>query len=180
MSSWKPLIDFMGRPMIQHIVDKTLQVCERIILVCGYRGEELEALFSPYKKVECIRNREYQYGMFSSIQTGTALVNAPWFFITLGDMPAIPAALFTRLAEEIGRDGQTDIIRPVYRGQPGHPVLLRRSVAATILEQSRKADMRRVFAAHSQKHQRKVLNLDVDTPGCVYDIDTDSDLTANP
>jgi molybdenum cofactor cytidylyltransferase len=180
MSSWKPLIDFMGRPMIQHIVDKTLQVCERIILVCGYRGEELEALFSPNKKVECIRNREYQYGMFSSIQTGAALVNAPWFFITLGDMPAIPAALFTRLAEEIGRDGQTDIIRPVYEGQPGHPVLLRRSVATTIREQSRKADMRRVFAAHSQKHQRKVLNLDVDTPGCVYDIDTDSDLTANP
>ncbi|MGC9311985.1 MAG: nucleotidyltransferase family protein [Sediminispirochaetaceae bacterium] len=180
MCSWKPLIDFMGRPMIQHIVDKTLRVCERIVLVCGYRGEELEALFSTYKKVECIRNKEYQRGMFSSIQTGTALVNTPWFFITLGDMPAIPAALFTRLAEEIGRDGQADIIRPVYRGQPGHPVLLRRSVAAAIREQSYEADMRRVFAAHSQKHQRKVLNLDVDTPGCVYDIDTDSDLTADP
>lgn len=180
MSSWKPLIDFRGRPMIQHVVDKTLRVCERVILVSGYRGEELEALFTAYKKVECIRNENYQRGMFSSIQTGTALVKTPWFFIALGDMPAVPAALFTRLEAEIDRDGGTDIIRPVYRGQPGHPVLLRRSVTSTIREQSYEADMRSVFSIHSQKYQRRIVNLNVDTAGCVYDIDTDSDINADP
>ena len=166
--------------MIQHVVDKSLRVCERVILVSGYRGEELEELFSTYKKVECIRNEEYKRGMFSSIQTGAALVKTPWFFITLGDMPAIPVTIFTRLAEEADRDKRTDIIRPVYRANPGHPVLLRRSVAATIREQSYEADMRTVFSVHSQKFQRRILNLDVDAAGCVYDIDTDSDLNADP
>ncbi len=165
--------------MIQHIVEKTLRVCCRVILVSGFRGEELDTLFSTYKKVECIRNSEYQRGMFSSIRTGAGLIETPWFFITLGDMPVIPAALFTRLAEEIDRDGQTDIIRPVYRGQPGHPVLLRRSVTSTIGELSHEADMRTVFSVHMQKHQRRIINLNVDTPGCVYDIDTDSDLNVD-
>lgn len=176
MGSWKPMTDYFGQPMILHIVEKTLKVCRRIILVTGHRGNELETFFAPYEKVSCVRNPDYRQGMFRSIQTGAQLVTTDWFFITLGDMPAIPGRLFTKLANEIDEHPSVDIIRPVYRNQPGHPVLLKRSVAAAISRLEPAADMQMVFKVHRENTGRGVYELSVDTPGSIYDVDTNDDL----
>ena len=165
--------------MIRNVVERTRRACSRIILICGYRGKELERLFSPYSRVVCVRNTAYRRGMFSSIQTGAALVETEWFFIALGDMPAVPPELFRRLAAHIDLHPEADVIRPVFRNTPGHPVLLRRSVAGTIGEMDYKASMQDTFAAHEKKTGQGVFNLSVDDiPECIYDIDTDDDLSA--
>jgi len=183
MGSWKLMIEFSGRPLILQSVENALDACRRVILVTGHRGEELEDLFSDNSRVTCIRNHEYHRGMFSSIQTGTSIAETDWFFITLGDMPYIPVQLFEQLADRTaGTSGSAEkaIIRPVYRGRPGHPVLLKRETSETIRGIDPAGSMRMVFETHSLNTGRGVLNVPVDTRGCVYDIDTLDDLPGPP
>lgn len=178
MGDWKPLVPYHGRPLIIGIVETALRTSEKVILVTGYRSEELEQLFSKERRIITIRNEKYERGMFSSIQTGVPRVETEWFFIALGDMPLIPAELFEKLATQAAGSPGFDILRPVYREKPGHPVLLRRTVVETILDLPHTADMQRVFSEHHNRTGRKVMKLSVDYPGCIYDVDTKKDLEA--
>lgn len=176
MGDWKPLVPYHSRPLIMGIVQTALRVSKRAILVTGYRAEELEQLFSKDRRIRTIRNEKYEQGMFSSIQTGVALVETEWFFIALGDMPMIPTELFEMLAAGAAESPEYDILRPLYREKPGHPVLLRRPVVETILRLPHTANMQKVFTAHLERTGQKVMNLPVEYPGCIYDVDTKEDL----
>lgn len=176
MGEWKPMLAYKGKPLIMTAVENALQACRRVILVTGHRGKELEELFSQDTRIVTIRNSGYRRGMFSSIQVGTRLVDSDKFFVMLGDMPAIPVELFGTLAEQADRYPEKAIVRPVYMGKPGHPVLLERKVRGTIQGLPHDANMQRVFQVHEETHGRGVYNVAVDTPGCVYDIDTYDDL----
>lgn len=179
MSSWKPMVEFKGKPLIRTVVERARCVCNRIIVVCGYRGDEIEEYFARDTDVTCVRNTVYRRGMFSSIQTGAVLVETDWFFIMMGDMPVVPAELFHRLAQQIKLHPEADIIRPLCRNTPGHPVLLKRSVAETIGELDHNADMQAVFTEHEKKTGQMVFALHVDDiPECIRDFDTDEDLIA--
>lgn len=191
MGRWKPLISYPaagGKPLVEVSVERALETCSRVVLVTGYRGDELERLFDDYPCVDCVRNEEFRRGMFSSIQTGARLIEAPFFFIAHADMPELPAELYRFLLEKIGKSGERtgtgaglegeietvngapDIVRPLYRGLPGHPVLCRHRVAATILAEAPDSNMQRVMRRHNK------LELEVQWPGCAYDIDSREDL----
>ena len=166
--------------MVEHSVSRALETCSRVLLVTGYRGKELEELFAGRDRVECVRNDEFRCGMFSSIQTGAAYVEAPLFFIALADMPELPTELYRILLEEMGignpaqlgcLEGKApEMVRPLYRGEPGHPVLCRRHVADTILAEPPASNMQNVMRRH------RLLEIDSPRPGCVYDIDGPEDL----
>jgi molybdenum cofactor cytidylyltransferase len=162
MESWKPLLPYGDGTLIEQAVANALAVCHRVILVTGYRGEELERLFEGERRVTCIRNREYRRGMFSSLQHGVAEVRAPRFFVAMGDMPDIPPSLYGHLLEE----PPADVVRPRYRGIPGHPVLFAAGAARLIRSLPPEADMGRVLSSY------EVREINVDEPGCVQDIDT--------
>jgi len=173
------MVEFRGKPIIRTVVERVRRVCSRIIVVCGYRGDELEEHFARDSDVVCVRNTAYRQGMFSSIRTGAVQVETDWFFIMMGDMPLVPPELFHRLALQIDLHPEANIIRPLCRNIPGHPVLLKRSVAETIGELDHSADMQAVFAAHEKKTGQIVFALNVDDiPECIRDIDTDEDLIA--
>ena len=162
MESWKPLLPYGDGTLIGQAVANALAVCRRVILVTGYRGKELEQLFEGERRVTCVRNREYRRGMFSSIQQGAAEVRAPRFFVAMGDMPEIPPSLYRRLLEE----PPADVVRPRYRGIPGHPVLFAAGAARLIRSLPPEADMGRVLSSY------EVREINVKEPGCVRDIDT--------
>lgn len=182
MGRWKPLLPYPpagGKALVEVSVDRALETCDRVILVTGYRGEELERLFEGRRKVVCLRNGEYRRGMFSSIRTGAAEVEAPYFFVALADMPELPAKLYRLLLSEIGgpaaltraaREDGPEMVRPVYGGKPGHPVLCRRAVADTILSEPPESNMQNVMRGH------RVLEIEVQWPECLYDIDRPGDL----
>ncbi len=63
------------------------------------------------------------------------------------------------------------VVRPVHRGRHGHPVLFARSV----FDELRHADPSRGARAVVAAHASTVMNVEVDDPGIVEDIDTPED-----
>ncbi|MFO7730844.1 MAG: nucleotidyltransferase family protein [Spirochaetia bacterium] len=180
MGTWKPLLEYRNRPLILASVDNALSACERVILVSGHRAEELEKLcereYNASQRLECIRNPQYERGMFSSIQAAAAHIRSSWFFVSLGDMPEIPKKLYFKLAEMAAQSDEYDIIRPVFQERPAHPVLLRHSVIKSIRSLPADANMQKVFRYHSSHSGQKVMEVPVDEPGSLFDIDTPADL----
>lgn len=179
MGTWKPLLEYRKRPLIFASVDNALAACERVILVSGHRAEELEKMcaeeYAGSQRVECIRNPQYERGMFSSIQTGAAQIRSQWFFVSLGDMPEIPKELYFKLVELADQSDEYDIIRPLFQERPAHPVLLRRSVITSIRSLPADANMQQVFKHHSSHSGQKVMEVPVDEPGSLFDIDSPAD-----
>jgi len=162
MGEWKPLLPYRGRTLVEHAVANALSVCSHVILVTGYRGEELEALFAGTERVRCTRNPAFRTGMFSSIRHGVGYIEAPRFFIAMGDMPEIPPRLYRRLLAA----PPAEVVRPRYRGIPAHPVLFTLKAAAVIRSLPPDAHMGRVLQTS------EVREIETEEPGSVKDIDT--------
>ena len=184
MDGWKPLTPYGGRPLIFSSIENALAACSRLILVTGFRAAELEEMivrkYGDTARIELVRNEEYERGMFSSIQTGAAHTGSNWFFVALGDMPAIPPPLYFRLAESthspVVLNTPYDIIRPFYHGKPAHPVLLHRRVVQTLNKMPAAATMQQMFSRHSTETGGKVMEIETEEAGSRTDIDTSEDL----
>ncbi len=167
MGKWKLILPYKKSTIIENSIENAAEVCTRIILVTGYRGDELTDLVEQIPQVITIRNKNYQNGMFSSIQTGVKLVESEWFFITMGDMPDIDKDIFNSLLEPLNKNpGGFDIIRPTYQGKRGHPVLLNRNTILTIISEPHSSEMKNVFLHH------RVMDIEMNVSSTFRDIDT--------
>ena len=119
MGAWKPTLPFGDSTIIGTVVAAALRVCARVILVTGYRGNELCALFGADPRVTTVENPDWELGIFSSIQRGATQVRTERFFVALGDMPWIPPRAFAALRDAPAADA----LFPTFNGQRGHPVL---------------------------------------------------------
>ncbi len=94
-----------GSTIVECSVQNALESCSRVILVSGYRGDELARLFAGRERVLVVHNADYELGMFSSVQCGVTRVNTERFFLALGDMPLVAAAVYKILLEYGSFDG---------------------------------------------------------------------------
>lgn len=120
----------------------------------------------PYLRV--IHNPAWQEGMGSSLALGLEHIrpHLDGLFIALGDMPAVPTAIYALLAEAFRRRPD-QIFRPVYQGRPGHPVLFPMALLAGVRPKGDEG-LRQVLLAH----QDRVRLIEVEEPGVVLDLDT--------
>ena len=162
---WKMTLPFGKSTVVRQSVENALQGCGRVILVTGYRAEELEALFSGNERVMTVRNPGWERGMFSSIKIGAGAVETRRFFIALGDMPLVSPSVYETLLEY----GHADIVIPKFNGKKGHPVLLSSRVLQSISEQPDSSTLRDILALFP------TLAVPVKDHGILEDIDTDSD-----
>ncbi len=169
MGTWKLILPYKEETLVEKSVKNALSCCSRVILVTGYRGNELEKLFKNNKNVVPVANTEYNRGMFSSIQTGIPLIQTGYFFITMGDMPEISTDLYDLLLHTMKDNPGIEIVRPLYNNKRGHPVLLKNSVIPTILSEPADSKMKNVFTHH------RVLDLPLNLPETFKDIDTEAD-----
>jgi molybdenum cofactor cytidylyltransferase len=119
MGAWKPVLPFGDSTIVQTVVAAALGACARVILVTGFRGAELAALFRSEPRILIVDNPDWLLGMFSSVQRGLAHVATPRFFVSLGDMPWIGPEVYQAL---LGAD-PSPVVAPVFGGFRGHPVL---------------------------------------------------------
>ena len=169
MGRWKLTLPYGKTTIIEYAVKNALRVCSRVILVTGFRGRELKELFKEEQRVITIENHDFDQGMFSSIQTGVPLIETDLFFITMGDMPQIEPWIYEKLILSARSNTGKEILRPLFNGKRGHPVLLKKDVIPTILSEPRESEMKQVFTRH------RVLDLNLDIPETFRDIDTEED-----
>lgn len=167
MDKWKLILPYKKTTIIENSIENALLASTRVIVVTGYRSDTLVKLVQKPPHVLTTLNKNYKKGMFTSIQTGVRLIESEWFFITMGDMPDIKEDIFRRLIEVKDDNPKNyDIIRPMYQGKRGHPVLLHKKTIKTILNEPVSSEMKNVFT-----HFR-VLDIEMNLPDTFRDIDT--------
>lgn len=114
-------------------------------------------------------------GMGDSMACGVhATPEAAGWLILPGDMPLVQPTTLRAVAQQLLASSRYAAIQPVWNGQPGHPVAFARSCAASLLQLTGDQGARAVL--QTLRSEGKLLQLPVDDPGIVHDIDTLDDL----
>ncbi len=116
----KLLADLGGRPLLEYAIGAqcSVQEVERVVVVLGAHAEELRERVD-FRRAEAVVCDHWRDGQGASLRCGLErLVVASKVIVTLGDEPLITPELILRFVFE--RPGA----RAVYRGRPGHPVVL--------------------------------------------------------
>lgn len=175
MGQPKALLPLLGKPLLVHSLD-TLRASpvDEIVLVVGAEANRIRGAVT-LEKIRVIVNSEYASGMSSSIRAGCRAVSpsAGAFLIVLADQPLVAVATVDALVSRY-RVARPRILVPTYRGVRGNPVLLDRSLSQEIEAVRGDIGCRGVVAAHAAE----VLEVPVDDPGILLDVDTPEDLEA--
>ncbi len=161
MGFWKMMASIQGKPLIRRTCDTALNVCDRIILVSGFRHTELENFFLGREEIQVVRNRDFEQGMFSSVQTGATHVESDPFFLIPGDFPLVSSETYLKLLR--GYHGR--VVIPVYQGKTGHPVLLPLALKDQICSGSTSVTLRDIL------NQVPWDSIEVDDPWILRDAD---------
>jgi molybdenum cofactor cytidylyltransferase len=161
---YKMALPLGDRTVIQRSVEGMYGAVDRIWVVVGWQAEQVRALLAPYSKVECVPNEAFRQGMFSSIKTGLAHVNARRAFLLPGDCALVRPDTYIQLLSV-----QADIVIPTHGGRKGHPVLLNHKVISEILALPDDAILRDYIQA------KGFATLEVGDSSIVLDLDTPQD-----
>lgn len=165
MGDFKPLLKLGEYSFAERMVRTFLSVgVEEIVLVTGFRADELEAHLSQYG-IKFVRNENYaDTQMFDSVRLG--------FEALSGDVEAafftpvdVPLFLAQTLRKELLCDAS--VVVPVHEGHSGHPVLFRREVIPLILSHNGERGLRGVMDKCAA-----VCRLEVQDKGTIHDADT--------
>jgi Uncharacterized MobA-related protein len=172
--AYKMTLNFNGKTIIENVVDDMTDFCSRIIVVGGYRYQDLEPVLKKYKNLRLVYNEKYMEGMFSSIKKGLSLVRGESFFLTPGDYPLIGREVYKTLSRVEG-----EIVIPTFNERKGHPVLIKSYLIKDILSGtfvSLRDYIRLKSPILVPVNQRGIL-IDIDT---MEDLDTALDISDNP
>lgn len=180
MGSAKALLELHGKPLFRHAVDRAYaNGLEPILLVAGEHREAFRQSIGSMLPVEICYNPEYETGMASSMRVGIAAakgrVDAALVF--LADQPFVPDEVVQSLIETYldGYEAGVRIVRPVYAGVPGHPVLFDASLFEELEEITGDQGGKEVIGRHKQQLATVAFanaqwGLDIDTPEAYQDV----------
>jgi molybdenum cofactor cytidylyltransferase len=146
MGKFKPLLGYKGKSFIQNVALKLDSVCDKIIVVTGYKASEVGENVNQLNlnsKIEFIFNSEYEKGMFTSLQTGLAkATESDWIIYHFVDQPGLPKMFYEKFVEQI--DDKHNWIQPTIREQKGHPVLIHKNLFEYILCSSNDSNLSKI------------------------------------
>jgi molybdenum cofactor cytidylyltransferase len=167
----KALLPAGDRTFVRRILD-TLRTAGIVDVVAVVRPGHADTIAEiGAAGAVAVVNRCADSGQLSSLIVGLDAVDVPevdGVLVTLVDLPLIRPATIRVL---LGRAGTSSapILRAVYQGGHGHPVVFRRSVFAALRTADPEAGAKPVIRAHL------VEDVSVDDPAVVQDIDTPAD-----
>lgn len=163
MNDWKLMLPYKNKYILDVSIENALSFCTKVILIVGYRHEELIARYKTDKRIKIVINQDYKNGMFSSIQAGVQHVTGTHFFIAHGDMPCIQPQTYQTLWQQ--RNSGTTF--PGTSNKTGHPVLINSSLISPIISSPHTSSMKVILKQHEINYLAladKGIYLDVDTP----------------
>lgn len=168
------LPDAEGRPFVARIVGTLADAgVPTIVVVTGSRHDAIAAALAeaalPVRPV-LVRNPDPARGQLSSIWVGLDEAMAPDLgavLMTLVDVPLTRVETVRRIVDAWRSTG-APIVRPAVGERHGHPVLFDRAV----FEELRQAPLDQGAKAVLRAHADLILDVQVDDPGSVQDVDT--------
>ncbi len=145
-----------------------------VLVVIGAHAEAVRPAIGRLPSfARIVENRDYERGQLSSLVAALDVVDRPGVHAFLSMPVDIPLVSSTtvRAVIEAYRAQRHCIVRPVVGNRHGHPVLFDRSVFGDLRAADPSRGARAVIAAHLPD----VLDVPVDDPGAIHDIDTPED-----
>jgi molybdenum cofactor cytidylyltransferase len=148
MGKFKPLLNYKGKSFVHNIVLKLNSVCDKIIIVTGFKANEVEEnvnQLNTHSKIEFVRNKSFEKGMFTSLQAGLVKAKeSDWIIYHFVDQPGLPEVFYKKFVEQI--DDKHNWIQPKIREQKGHPILIHKGLIEHILSASGDSNLREISA----------------------------------
>lgn len=169
MGKWKALLPYENTTISRYIISQLKdQGLDPIMVVTGHRSEELEDHLSGFG-VRFIKNEKYRENqMFDSYRMGIQAIAIECGRILLMpvDKPAIRTETFVKVLASEGV-----IVRTVWEGEPGHPILLQKDAALQLCQYTGDRGMRGAM----KESGLPITNIPVKDRGAVWDLDTPED-----
>lgn len=161
-----------GKSLLRRVVEAALaSTVNEIVVVLGCGADELALELPHDPRIRKVFNPEYTAGQSTSLKAGIDVIGsgAEAAVFLLGDQPLISSEAITALIE-VFRSSRAAIVRPLYRGTPGNPVLFARSLFGELQQVTGDQGGRELLARH--KEHIVTVDLDLELP---LDVDTADD-----
>jgi molybdenum cofactor cytidylyltransferase len=167
----KQLLEWRGKTLLQHSLESLINsAANEIILVLGHEADRISETL-PTLPIKIVTNPDYKQGMASSLRRGLLAMDprSEAFLVLLADQPGIGPEITNTLIRTFQQaDPKPGIVRPVYRGLRGHPVLIGVQYLKEALQLQGDMGARQILMNHSED----ILEIDVDQDAVLKDIDT--------
>jgi putative nucleotidyltransferase with HDIG domain len=172
MGRFKPFLPLGDGTVLEQVINVFASACiEPIIVVTGKRGDEVAAAAEKAGGV-AVHNPGFEQGMFSSVLTGVKALSddIDGFFMLPADVPLVRRETVRGLAEVFGRE-RPAVLYPQFRGERGHPPVIRRDLLPDILHHDGVGGLRAVL----KRFEADSTDLDVADSGILHDLDLPED-----
>jgi molybdenum cofactor cytidylyltransferase len=167
----KQMLAWQGKTLLRHVLESLINSdADEIILVLGHEAEAIRKSL-PEFQIKIVTNPDYKEGMASSLRQGLLAMDpkSEAFLVLLADQPGIGPEIINHMIREFRQaNPKRGIVRPVYHGLRGHPVL----IGAQYLQEARQLQgdvgARQILIDHPED----ILEIDVDQDAVLKDIDT--------
>jgi len=171
----KQLTDFDGRPLLEHSLAAMSKAgLDRLIVVLGSRADDVLAGVDLHGADPLVCER-WGEGQAASLACGLSSLEErakgelEAVVVALGDQPGLATGAVHRV---IAARGAMPATRATYGGEPGHPVVLERTLLASLRDATGDAGARGVLC------RAGTTEVACDDLGGGADVDTRADLTA--
>lgn len=176
MGKLKPLLPIGEDSLLERECKNLFRAGARqVTVVTGREAARVEAAVQG-PGVVCVENKSYETtGMLESVCLGLKATprRLDGVYFLPADAPMF--SLYTlRKEEESFLWEDADLFRPVYRGLPGHPLLIRRAIFEKIYEY----DGERGLQGICEQYQKRCRDVLVPDPGILMDADVPEDYQA--
>jgi len=172
MGQPKLLLPFGEKSIIETVVSNVVSSSvDDTLVVVGSGREKIEEKIRDFS-VNTVFNPKFQMGMLSSVHCGFKALPAETraVVIALGDQPTISTDIINIIIDAYKKTGK-GIVLPVYKKERGHPVIIDMKYKSEVEALSHDVGLRGTVYGH----QEDTLEVEVDRPGILDDIDDDDD-----
>lgn len=172
MGTQKLLLPYRGSTMIETVIDNVLgSGMEKVLVVLRSDSDEISDVIGQ-KPVEICYNPEPDRGMLSSVICGFRALpeDANAALVYLGDQPDVNPSVTKKIIHAYN-SALKGIVIPVYNHRRGHPLL----VDLKYRKEIDKLDLEQGLRSLMHLFPEDVLEVEVDEPGILIDIDTRED-----
>lgn len=175
MGRQKLALPFRGSTILQKVIDAADGASvDEIIIVVGAAAAEVVPLLHLPERAHVVVNENFEAGLSSSLLLGvrSCAASSAAAALLLGDQPTMSTRLIDHVVEA-WRKGSRPIAFANYRGVPGHPVVISRSIWPRL--EGLRGDKGAMSYFQSHRHLVEEVSLDESAP---RDVDSPKDYDA--